>query len=113
MEDGRESFGAAHGISYLDIQAAGYSTPVVSIRCNYKRALKYGEKILIETSYIDSPAAKIIFHYKIYRENFQELVAEGESVQVFLDSEGQLCLVNPVFIEAWKLKWLGGGNVHG
>ena len=65
MEDGRESFGNAHGISYLDIQAAGYTTPVVSIKCSYKRPLKYGEKILIETSYIDSPAAKIIFQYRI------------------------------------------------
>ena len=29
FEDGREAFGREHGISYLDVQQHGYTTPIV------------------------------------------------------------------------------------
>ena len=35
----------------------------------------------------------------------RELVAEGESVQVFLDMNRELVLTMPPFFEAWKKKW--------
>lgn len=101
MEDGREAFGRAFGISYLDIKAHGYTIPVVKVSCEFKKALRYGEKAVIKTTYIDTEAAKIVFMTHIYNEN-DELVASGETVQVFIDDKGDLCLQNPDFYSQWK-----------
>ena len=40
MEDGREAFGIKYGISYLDVQKAGYIVPLVKVNCEYKRPSK-------------------------------------------------------------------------
>jgi len=103
FEDGREAFGREHGISYLDVQAAGYTTPIVKSVCEHKLALKYGDVARIETTYVDALAAKMVFRYKIFN-NLEEVVCTGETVQVFLDKEGNLVLNTPPFIEEWKQK---------
>lgn len=105
MEDGRESFGNTHGISYLDVKDQGYTIPLVKVLCEYKRSLKYGEKAIIETEYVPTQAAKIIFRYRIYRKENLELAAEGETIQVFLGADGLLCLANPSFYDDWKSHW--------
>ncbi len=103
FEDGREAFGREHGISYLDVQAAGYTTPIVKSVCEHKLALKYGDVARIETTYVDALAAKMVFRYKIFN-TLGEVVCTGETVQVFLDKEGNLVLNTPPFIEEWKQK---------
>ena len=104
FEDGREAFGLEHGMHYLDVYKNGYFTPIVNIECNYKNPLRYGEKVIIETYYIDSDAAKIIHEYKLYRHSNNELVATGSSTQVFLNKNGELELTIPNFFEDWKRK---------
>ncbi|MFT4022221.1 MAG: acyl-CoA thioesterase [Flavihumibacter sp.] len=49
FEDGREAFGQAYGLSYLDIYHNGYSVPIVKVQCDYKKSLRYGDSMLIET----------------------------------------------------------------
>ncbi|HMK06730.1 MAG TPA: acyl-CoA thioesterase [Flavobacterium sp.] len=103
FEDGREGFGRHHGISYLDIFDSGFTTPIVKSTCEHKLSLRYGDVMRIETTIVDSPAAKMIFRYKIYDAN-NEIACTGETIQVFLDSKGELMLTNPPFFEAWKRK---------
>ncbi len=106
FEDGRESFGNKYGIGYLNVYHQGIVTPIVKIECDYKRMLKYGDKVLIETTYWDTDAAKLIFTYDIKNAETQELVATGKSVQVFLNTERELLLNVPEFISNWKKKYL-------
>lgn len=103
FEDGREAFGRQHGISYLDILETGYTTPIVKSTCEHKLSLRYGDVARIETTIVDTPAAKMIFRYVIY-DSKNEIACTGETVQVFLDSQGELMLTNPVFYEEWKRK---------
>jgi len=105
MEEGREDFGRKFGINYMLIKANGYMAPVVKLTCDYKKALSYDDQVIVETRYVDSPAAKITYSFKIYRASDKELVATGESVQVFLDMDRELVLTIPPFFEAWKKKW--------
>jgi acyl-CoA thioester hydrolase len=103
FEDGREAFGIRHGIGYLDFYHNGLVVPVVSIQCDYKRSLRYGERVIVETHYVPCDAAKLKFNYRLYNAKTMELVATGSSVQVFLDRENsQLQLSNPLFYENWK-----------
>lgn len=103
FEDGREAFGNTHGLRYLDFYKQGYVVPIVSITCDYKMSLRYGEKMIVETTYVPCEAAKIIFNYSIFNAENNKLVAKGSSIQVFLDKEHSLLqLTNPPFFEAWK-----------
>lgn len=103
FEDGREAFGEKYGLRYLDIFNYGYTVPVVKVECNYKRSLRYGDRVIVEVNYVDTPAAKIKFTYSLYNPATSELVADGSSVQVFLDTAtSSLQLTIPPFFEAWK-----------
>lgn len=103
FEDGREAFGRNHGISYLDVFDSGFTTPIVKSSCEHKLSLRYGDIARIETTIVDSPAAKMIFRYKIFDSN-NEIACTGETIQVFLDKNGELQLTNPPFFEDWKRK---------
>jgi len=102
FEDGREAFGKEHGIGYNQVYEHGYTMPLVSISCEYKRSIKYGDKAIVETIYHDCSAAKIEFEYKIYRASDNLLAATGKSTQVFLNKAGELQLIIPDFVLQWK-----------
>ena len=105
FEDGRESFGAKYNLGYLDVYKHNVMIPIVKISCDYKKPLEYGDTAIIETTFIDSEAAKILFEYKIFRKSDDELVATGNSMQVFLTPELELLLTAPSFFVEWKKKW--------
>jgi acyl-CoA thioester hydrolase len=111
FEDAREAFGIKYGIPYLEVYHNGYYTPIVSINCEYKSPLKYGDEALVEITYFDTLAAKIIFKYSIYNAGTHAVVATGNTVQVFLSiANNCLSINNPVFFEEWKQKM---GLKHG
>jgi len=103
FEEGREAFGDEHGISYNDIMAQGYSVPVVKSVCEHKKPLRYGDVARIETTFVNTPAAKIIYKYTIFNTD-NAIVCTGETIQVFLDKEGSLILTEPEFFKNRKQK---------
>ncbi len=103
FEEGREAFGRKHGLAYLDVFDNGYTTPIVKTTLEHKLSLRYGDVARIETTVVDTPAAKMIFRFTIYNDK-NEVVCTGETVQVFIDKEGELMLTNPLFYEEWKRK---------
>lgn len=105
FEDGREAFGDQYGLGYMDVHQAGFVTPIVKSVCEHKYPLRYGDTAIIETEYVNSPAAKIIFKFKIHNKETGKLVATGETIQVFVDQKGELVLTLPDFYVEWKKKW--------
>ncbi|WP_119078938.1 acyl-CoA thioesterase [Chitinophaga alhagiae] len=106
FEDGRESFGAKYRLRYLDIFDHGFTVPVVNVECNYKKPLRYGDTVVIETRYVHTEAAKIRFEYTLYNKATQEVVCTGASVQVFLDKQASMLqLTIPAFFAEWKKQW--------
>lgn len=106
FEDGRESFGRHFGLEYMDVYNKGYVIPLVEINCQYKQPLVVGDEAIIETRYIHTNAAKIIFDYIIRRASDEAIVATGSSIQVFLLRDtNELELLNPAFYTEWKEKW--------
>ena len=106
FEDGREAFGKRYGLSYLDCSKQGVAVPIVSIHCDYKKPLRYGDSVIVITTFVNDPAAKIKFEYRVVEKETRAVVAEGKSVQVFVDIKTfDLQLVSPAFFEAWKQKW--------
>ncbi|MEI7981706.1 MAG: acyl-CoA thioesterase [Bacteroidota bacterium] len=105
FEDGRESFGLKYNLGYLDVYKHQVMIPIVKINCDFKRPLVYGDSAVIQSRYIPTDAAKIVFEYTIFRKNDMEVMATGSSVQVFLTPAGELLLTSPEFYTGWKKKW--------
>jgi acyl-CoA thioester hydrolase len=105
FEDGREAFGNRYGIGYLDFYREGLIVPVVNVQCDFKKSLRYGDRVLVETRFVPCEAAKLKFTYRLFNSKTSQLVASGSSMQVFLDRETSvLQLTNPPFFEEWKRK---------
>jgi len=105
FEDGREAFGKQHNLRYLDFYNQGYVVPIVNIQCDYKQVLRYGDRIIIETTYTPCESAKINFTYRLLNSVTGELVVTGSTTQVFLSKDGfTLQLMNPDFFRDWKEK---------
>jgi len=106
FEDGREAFGKEYSLSYLDFYSHGYVVPIVNLNCDYKKILRYGDDITIETTYIPCEPAKINFKYRLLNARTQELIVTGSTTQVFLDKDAStLQLTNPDFFQEWKMKY--------
>lgn len=105
FEDGREAWGRHYGMTYLDVYNNGYFTPIVKIECEHLRPLCYGDKAIVQVTYVDMIAAKLFYEYKVLRAKDNALAAVGQSTQVFLDQNRELCITLPDFVETWKKKW--------
>lgn len=107
FEDGRDAFGDKYELNFLKIyEQEGLLSPIVKLNCDYKYSLKYGEKAIVETTYLDSQAAKIGFDYRIFRASNGQLVTTARTIQVFINVKGELQLTMPNFLAEWKKKWL-------
>ena len=106
FEDGREDFGKKYHLGYLQAEELGYLLPLVEINAHYKKPLKYGENAIVETVFVESTSAKLIFDYTIYEESSRAIVCKGRTVQVFLNHQHQLQIATPPVFELWKQKWL-------
>ncbi len=106
FEDGREAFGKQFNLGYLDIYEAGFAVPLIDLEVKFKRILEYGDTAIIETRFVNSPAAKIIFEYTIYSEKHGYVACTGLTTQVFmLPKTKELQITMPEFFEEWKKKW--------
>ena len=102
FEDGREAFGRKFGLTYLDVKHHGFATPIVKMSSEHQLSLRYEEVATIETTYINSRAAKLIFAYRIKNENGQT-ICTGETTQVFTNFQtGVMALNLPDFYRSWK-----------
>ena len=106
FEDGREAFGKAYGLGYLDIYTHGLAVPLIDLSVNFKKVLEYGDEAVIETTFVNSPAAKLIFEYTISSLHHGHVVCTGRSTQVFMEPQTkELHITMPVFMEQWKNAW--------
>lgn len=107
FEDGREAFGKQYQLGYLDVfEQAKLAVPIVDLQVNFKRILEYGDSAIIETTFINSPAAKLMFEYKIMSAKHGYIACTGRSTQVFMNPYNkELYITMPPFIEEWKKKW--------
>jgi len=105
FEDGRDAWAKEFDFDFMDVyEKHGMLMPLTSSHMDYKYPLRYNEIGLVETTFVNSPAAKMIFRFKIYNEDRTQLKAKDETVQVFMDTNHVLQLNTPPFFEDWKRK---------
>lgn len=102
LEDAREAFGDKYGLSYHKYISENIFVPVVEMKINYKRPLRYGMKPIIKITYRPTESAKIIFDYEIYDSDSKIVFITAHSVQVFMDRDYNLMWYSPDFYTEWK-----------
>ncbi len=102
LEDAREAFGAKYGLSYHRYIEENIFVPIVEMKMNYRRPLRFGMKPVIKITYRPTDAAKIIFDYEIFDNETNEVYLTAHSVQVFMDRSYNLLWYSPDFYTEWK-----------
>lgn len=88
FEIGRVEYLRQAGLNLLEIMEAGYLFPVSDVRCNYKNPARFPDDITIYAEMRELTRAKMIFSYKIMRED--TFIAEGFSANIFTNLEGKV-----------------------
>lgn len=103
LEDGREAFGAAQGLTYMDAYRNGYMIPVVKVEIDYKSPVGYEDGLIVRTSFVNTESAKIVFYYEIINKKTGQISAVAKTVQAFIEAENRnLVLYAPEYFLDWK-----------
>ena len=85
FEIGRTEILRQSGFNYTDMKNQNIVAPVVEVKCNYNLSAKYNDIIIIKTTIENIGNSSIKFNYKIIRKGDNKLLAEGYTVNVFVD----------------------------
>lgn len=89
FEVGRSEFCRERGFRYADLEALGYKLVVVDVHCRYRSSARYDETVIVRTRLKDSNKRMITFGYQILRKDQEEVIAEGETQHICVDSNGK------------------------
>jgi len=89
FEVGRSEFCRAKGFQYADLEALGYRLVVSDVHCRYRNSARYDETVHVRTSLKGVNKRMITFGYQILRKDQEEVIAEGETRHICIDSNGK------------------------
>lgn len=89
MEEARIEALDALGVSYVEMEAKGIISPVLSVECHYRSMSRFGETIRVETKLTEVTRVSYRLSYRIYDEATGELRADGTSSHCFINEKGR------------------------
>lgn len=119
LEDGREAFGRRYGLGYNDMFKAGLTAPIVDVSIQYKSPATVDDILVLETKYVPSRGAKLVFDYSLYKlenkdlsdeeafspkEDTHKLILIARTTQLWMTGS-ELEISTPKFFQDWKDKY--------
>jgi acyl-CoA thioester hydrolase len=89
FEVGRSEFCRKRGFRYIDLEALGYKLVVTDVHCRYRNSARYDETVVVRTRLKSVNKRMITFGYQILRKDQEEVIAEGETRHICIDSNGK------------------------
>ena len=86
FEVGRAEFCRKRGFVYADLEKLGYRLAVTDAACHYRNSARYDDLVIVRTRLKELNKRMISFGYQILRKEQEELIAEGETRHICLDS---------------------------
>ena len=81
FEAGRVEYMHRRGVEYLEWTKRGIHLPVVEASIRYKKAVRFDERIAVETALAELGRATVRFSFRLFRDGpSHELVAEGSTM---------------------------------
>ena len=109
FEDARRAFGARYGIDYSEIRQHALRAPIVHLGIDFMSPAFDNDLLEVTARLLKTDAAKLELQYEIVRPADHQVLARGESVQVFTDSTGKLLLRPPPLLtdcyKRWEASW--------
>ncbi len=85
------------GLPYRDLEEAGFRLPVLEVGVRYHRPAYFDDRIKVETSITDRPAARIEINYQLFRK--EEIICTGFTRHAFVNEEGSAVRPPVKFVE--------------
>ena len=89
FEVGRSEFCRERGFRYADLEALGFRLVVSDVNCRYRNSARYDETVIVRTRLKGVNKRMVTFRYQILRQGQEELIAEGETRHICIDSSGR------------------------
>jgi len=89
FEVGRTELCRNKGFRYKDLEELGYRLVVTEVYCKYRNSARYDEIVTVRTHLKEINKRRITFGYQIFRKEGEELIAEGETRHICVDSNGK------------------------
>lgn len=97
MEEARIDFLNQQGLRYSDLEASGLISPIIEVKCQYRRMVKFQDVVAMEVNVAKYNGVKLILSYRMTNETTGELCAEGETTSCFMNSEGRVISLKKEF----------------
>ena len=89
FEAGRNEFIRERGVPYRDIEARGYSLPVVEVGCLYRSPARYDDVVEVETRLGRGGRTTVKFEYTVRDKGDGRVLAEGFTVHALVGPDGK------------------------
>ncbi len=106
FEDARAALGKRYGIGYTDFYSRGILAPIKILHADYHLPLTFDEPFTIEAVLRWSEAARLNLEYFL-RNQSGTLTTTGYTVQLMLDSKGEVLVLPPPFYREFCDRWKG------
>lgn len=90
FEAGRTELLRALGVSYRELETAGYGLPAVNASVQYKAPARYDDELTLETSIAEVGFGSVKIAYKLVRSEDQKLLTTGETTHAFVGPSGKI-----------------------
>lgn len=87
MEEARVDFLEQIGWGFEKLEAAGISSPVLAVTCNYKHATTFADRVEIRAYVKDFSGVRLTIGYEMRKAGCEEVVCSGTSEHCFLSAE--------------------------
>lgn len=88
MEEARVDWLDKIGWSFDKLEKLGLTSPVISVKCKYKKTTTYPDIVLINPTLEAYNGIKMKIKYEITNKETNEIVAIGETEHCFLNEKG-------------------------
>jgi acyl-CoA thioester hydrolase len=100
FEIGRTDYFRTLGFTYRKMEDDHVYMPVTECYCRYLAPAVYDDELEVRTRLEMMSRLKIKFLYEIVRKHDSKLIAEGYTVHVPVNPQGNPCRIPPLYMEA-------------
>ena len=87
MEEARPELLDKIGCDYLKMEDEGVISPVVSVKCNYKRSTTYSDEIIVNVKIQKFTGVRLDFEYEMINAKDNSVVCTAVSEHCFVNSD--------------------------
>jgi acyl-CoA thioester hydrolase len=107
FEMGRVEYLRQAGVYLLDLMDAGILFPITDVSCSYRASARFDDRLAVETVMAELSKVKMVFTYRVVREEDGTLFATGRTQNAFTDRAGKIIRLPAEYYDRLQAKYAG------